>query len=137
MQRGQRGCECIVDFGAQLESALFDFAEEFLEPQHLGDVRLRGVKPHTDILFVPVEQHAEEAAGDVLDIRHIDAELARIVASEQGRHRFAKQREVGSVPDLHRSQTDHMVTIRQRLYHVFPGLDARHVESSFCLGCLS
>ena len=127
MQRGQRGCECIVDFGAQLESALFDFAEEFLEPQHLGDVRLRGVKPHTDILFVPVEQHAEEAAGDVLDIRHIDAELARI----------AQPREVGSVPDLHRSQTDHMVTIRQRLYHVFPGLDARHVESSFCLGCLS
>ena len=70
-------------------------AEELAEPEHVFDVGLRGIKPYGDAMIVPVVQHAEETAGDVFDMCHVNADVAVAFMGDDSREWIAYTVEIG------------------------------------------
>src|SRR5207247_766752 len=61
--------------------------------------------------LAPVEQQSEEAAGDVLHRRHVDADRVMPFLLDQLSQRLAEQSQVGSVPNFHGAQVDDFGTV--------------------------
>ena len=98
-------------FWLQAKSVIRHGGEKLPEPDHVSDPLARGVEVDRCPLFSPIEQHAKKAARHILDARHVDADACISFATDQARQCLTQQREIGAIPDLHRSQVDLLETV--------------------------